>query len=165
MEIEIDTDDLRLFAIIAHVLDQNDVQERIASIRKRWKVDDFISVDSFDDWVKGYHEDVVLTPEAAEIYNNAVERLEVDTLHHSITTLEELQMNKQLSDVRTIEYEIQYSLRKLRLPDSFYRILLKAVLCNRVSEEDIPEIRKWKNVEKSGLGKKISTEKSRLKSD
>lgn len=145
MEIEIDITDLRVFAAVAHVIDRDDVQDRIDAIRKSWKITTPISSEEFDRWIKEFHEDITLTPEAAETFESASERLDMDSRHYILTPLQELQMNKQLSEVRLIEYEIQHALHMLRLPEFFYHILLKVVLCNKISEEDISEAKKIQN--------------------
>ena len=163
MDIEIDITDPRVFAAVAYVIDQDDVQDRITAIRKSWKITAPISSEEFGRWIKEFHEDITLTPEAAETLEYATERLEIDSRHHVLTPLQELQMNKQLSEVRLIEYEIQYSLHVLRMSDFYYRILLKAVLCNKILEEDIFEVKKIQNDTKRYDFKKNDTEKFEAK--
>lgn len=142
MEIEIDITDLLAYARIAHVLDQDEFMDRVNAIRKSWGLNNFVPYQNFEDWLKEPHIDFSFTSEAAKVLESAKERFETDTTHKNMTPYEELGKNKQLSEVRVIEYELEYTLHKLNLNLNLKPILLKAIVCNKVKKKDLSDEKK-----------------------
>lgn len=159
MEIEIDISNPVLFALAAYILDQEEVLIRIKEIRKSWNLARFIPYEEFDNWLNEPHIDFVLTPEAAGVLSSAVERLDTDTQHDSLSSYESFIKNKQLSEVRVIDYELEYTLHKLNLDLKFKPLLLRAIVCNKVTIHDFPEANKGQKETK----RDISDEKSMQK--
>jgi len=136
MMIEIDIDNLLVYARVAHLLDQADVLPRIEDIRRVWNLNKLIPYEEFDNWIAKPHIDFTLTHEAVEALNASTERLETDMRHGHIRLLEELSKNKELSQVRTVEYELEHFLFTLGLNFDFKMLILRAIVCGKVRIQD-----------------------------
>lgn len=142
MEIEIDISNPSIFASAAFILDQEDVLVRIKQIRKSWNIEELIPYEDFEKWLNEPHIDINLTPEAAQVLNSATEQFETDSSHGNISLEKENDRNRQLLKVRVIDYELEYSLHKFNLDLIFKLLLLRAIVCNKVTEEDFPQSKK-----------------------
>lgn len=141
MEIEIDILDDLAYAKAARILDQDAFMNRVNAIRNSWGLKNFIRYQNFQDWLNEPHIDYSFTAEAAETLNSTNERLETDVMHGNMSFYDEYDKNKQLSDVRVIDFELEYTLHKLNLDLSLKPMLLKTIVCNKVKAEDLPDDR------------------------
>lgn len=142
MEIEIDIPNSVVYAIVARIFGQEEIINRINSIRKSWGLKNFVAYPEFQDWLQKPHIDFHFTPEAADALNYIKERLEIDAMHGDMSVYEDYDKNKQLSKVRVIDFELEYSLHKFNLDLNLKQLFLKAIVCNQVRIEDFPTDKK-----------------------
>lgn len=139
MEIEIEIDNLLVFAKVAFFLDQDEVLQRILKVRKHW-LKEPIPYEKLATWLKVYKPNLTVTPEAERSRADAVDQFETDTTHHNLSEYDTTLRSKDLANMRDVDYEIEYTLRLLNLNSNFKDLILKAIVCNEVREDDYPNL-------------------------
>ncbi len=161
MEIDIEIENTITFARAAYILDQTDILERILKIRKIW-IKEIISYKGFASWMREYHPDLDITPEARDAQIEANERYELDKMHKAMSESEELKKSEDLARMRDLDFELEYTLRLLQIDSRYKTLILRAILCNKVKENDFPDFHqtfsyKYNNwlFESAGLDEKL----------
>lgn len=135
MEIKIEIDDLATFAKVAFIVDQPGVLKEIESIRNCW-LKELIPYRHYRKWEEELHPNLRLTEEARDVYFENINRLETAIAHKEISLENELSKNKDLSRVSVIDYQLEYSLRKLGLNSIYKQLILRAIVCGEVRTGD-----------------------------
>lgn len=139
MEIEIEINNLLVFARVAFLLDQDEVRQRILKVRKHW-LKEPVNYEEFTNWQKEFKPDLTVTPEAERSRADAFDKFETEAAHHTLSEFDTTLKNNDLANMREIDYEIEYTLRLLNLSSTFKDLMLKAIVCNEVREDDYPNL-------------------------
>lgn len=140
IDIDMKGENRNLFTRIAYLLDQLELLRRINEIRTLWFLDKkLIPYEKFSEWTKEPHYDFRLSEEAAEYYLRAKDKLIDDEELNGITEDEKYQkykLNQKIAYLNPIDYEIEYFLTKNGLAPCYKKIVLKAVACGKIKDDD-----------------------------
>lgn len=135
--INIKVKDLKIYTIIAYLLDYDKLYKDILSTRSLWKLDELIPYEDFDNWRNDttLHYEFKLSNDAYYVLQEAERKLETDKLYYpdkkNINEREEI-----LAYLDLIDLEIKLLINKNQLRSNFSTIIHKAIVCGEVRETD-----------------------------
>ncbi|OGH26145.1 MAG: hypothetical protein A3C30_03475 [Candidatus Levybacteria bacterium RIFCSPHIGHO2_02_FULL_40_18] len=128
MEIDIEIDDLKTFAGVAFILDQDKLLNSFIEIRQCWRLNKgLIPYDKYHSWRESYH-DFPLSSHAASILYEAKDNLGDDP-----------SKEREIAYLDPVEFEAEQLLKRLGISPSLYDLILRALVCGEVRNEDLNE--------------------------
>jgi hypothetical protein len=159
MEINIEIDDARDFQKVAYVLDWDKTLKYMLDIRKNWlEVNQlkFISYDKISDIEKNEGlENIINFIEKYCLYNIDYAKQTASLLHDiinkykdeksfkAIYSIEIEKINKDLSELAIVEYEIECLLKKLGLKANWKQLMIKAILTGVIKQYDFDNLARY----------------------
>ncbi len=143
MEIKIEIEDDNIFTHAAFILDQDDFYNKILEIRKCWHLDKKLIVyNDFEKWVKEPHYDFSLTSEVATFWDKAKSKLP-DFSFTQIESNISTETFQEIINSDPMDLEIEYLLRKSGLSVPYKQLILRAIVCGQVTQDD------WKSTKEN----------------
>jgi len=143
MEIKIEIEDDNVFTHAAFILDQDYLYNKILEIRKCWYLDkELVFYNDFKRWIKEPHYDFSLTPEVATFWDKAKSKLPDFSFTHIESNIN-TEIFQEIINSDPMDLEIEYLLRKSGLPVPYKQLILKAIVCGQVAQDD------WKSTKEN----------------
>lgn len=141
MKIEIDIEGDGLYTKIVYLLDKENFLADIEELRGCWYISKLIPYDEFETWMETLHpEDFLLSKDAYKILHEDPDRLEIARnlgLQDGSGDLRE----QDLARLNPMDLEVELLIRKHNLRAFTKEFILKAVVCGRVTEKDLGEVK------------------------
>lgn len=145
--VTIEIKDDKSYSLVAHTVDQDEIQRDIYDIRKGCNLlKKFIDTSNFDRWMDESH-DFCFTTKAYDYYSHAQDRvIELEVNPQSETDVYSEKNNssqhfiKKFAYLHPMKFEVEYLLLKHSLPACCKTFLLKAIICNKVKIEDTKDL-------------------------
>lgn len=132
--------DFKSYSHLAHIIDQKDTMKSIYKIRDAWKLaNKLVPYKDFSKWLNEPHYDFTLSEEVVDLYLSGKDKvLSLENKKLSEQDVDDMIFTKKFANLNPIDFEIEYLLLKSGLSASYKTILLKAIVCNKVTRKDLP---------------------------
>lgn len=126
------------FNEIAFIFDQENLLKDIRKIRILWHLDkSLIAFEKFNEWLAQPHYNFLLSHNAHNHLAIFQDRLELDKLHNLVDEEKYSRLSKKIAYLDPQDFELEFLLKIHNLEPHLKKLLLKAIVCGVVRDEDL----------------------------
>lgn len=123
---------------LAYFLDRKGVYDWMLDIRKHWGLSKkLVSSGDFLKWLNDYHPEMTFTKEAAQYYEDIVDKWEIRNSRQKVLSPEEQINERQLAYLNKIELEVELLMKKFGINHKYKNIITKAIACGLIEDGDV----------------------------